>query len=138
MTEKNEKRTSGIQRYFITSHRTSAVHIIPFDHLIQADHVVRIADLSVVGVGIESKNPIEPGLACFEEPVGGHKFGIVTWCKQQGDGYRAGISFVKLPHEKEQYILDQVRISMSHKLLRDPDKIIESLLKTIKQQDTNG
>lgn len=57
MTEKREKRAEGIRRYFIASHRTSSLHLIPFDRLTQTEHVVRIADLSVVGVGIESAEP---------------------------------------------------------------------------------
>lgn len=132
MSEKREKRTEGIRRYFIASHRTSSLQLIPFDRLTRTEHVVRIADLSVVGVGIESKEPLEPGLACFEDLVGGHKFGVITWCKRTGNGYRAGISFVTLPREKEEYILNEVKHARLHKALRDPENIIKTLLKSIK------
>ncbi len=113
------------------------MHVIPFADLIKQEHTVRIADLSVVGVGIVSQEPLERGLACFEEPVGGHKFGIITWCKPAESGYRAGIHFVTLSQEKERYIMQQLNKNSSHRCLRDPEKIIESLLESIKPED-NG
>jgi hypothetical protein len=137
MTDRKDKRTGGIQRYPIASHRTSSLQIIPFDKLVRSEHIVKISDLSVVGMGIESQEPLEPGLACFEERVVGHKFGVVSWCRPSGEGFRAGISFMTLPREKERYILDQVKQSPDHKSLRDPEKIIETLLKSIKR-DSNG
>jgi hypothetical protein len=132
MTEDADKRTRGVQRYFVASHRTASVQVIPFDQLTCSGHIVRIADLSIIGVGIESPDPIEPGLACFDEPVSGHRFGVVAWCRQKGDRYRAGISFVTLSHPHEQYILNQLSLSPRHKALRDPEKILETLLKDIK------
>jgi hypothetical protein len=137
MTKSKDKRGRGIQRYFIGSHRSSSLHIIPFDNMVQAEHVVRISDISVVGVGIESTEPIEHGLVCFEDAVGGHKIGVLTWCRPFGEGFRAGINFVTLPHEHERYILKQVKQTSSHKVLRDPEKIIETLLNSIKRE-TNG
>jgi len=137
MDEQTDKRAGGIRRYFIASHRTSSLHVIPFDRLARMTHSVRIVDLSVVGVGIESKERIEPGLACFEEPVGGNKFGVITWSRPDGERYRAGISFMTLPHEQEQYILKQVKTARSHISLRDPEKIIESLLQSI-MPESNG
>lgn len=134
MPEQNEKRKNGVQRYFITSQRTSSLRVITFDRLARKEHVVRIVDLSVIGMGIESNDPIESGLACFGDRVGGHKLGVVTWCRQNGDSYRAGINFITLPREKEQYILNQVKQSPSHKCLRDPEKIIETLLQSIKPE----
>ena len=137
MDEQKDKRTGGIRRYFIASHRTSSVYVIPFNRLSRTTHRVRIVDLSVVGVGIESKERIEPGLACFEEQVGGYKFGVITWSRPSEEGYRAGISFMTLPQEKEQYILDQVRSDRSHTSLRDPEKIIETLLQSIKRESNS-
>ena len=134
MSEKKEKRTSGIRRYFIASHRTSSLHLIPFHRLIHTEHLVRIADLSVVGVGIEASELLEPGLAFFEDPVGGHKFGVITWCRKSDEGYRAGISFIMLQREQEEYILHEVRRSPSHTPLRDPDKIIEGVLNSIRPE----
>lgn len=134
MIERNENRSRGIQRYSVASRRTSAVGVIAFDRLMRTEHVVRIVNLSVVGVGIESNEPIEPGLACFKEQVGGHKFGVVAWCRVYGDRYLAGIIFTTLPLEKERYLRNQVKQSRPHKPLRDPEQIIAALLDSVKGQ----
>lgn len=134
VTEQNGNRNRGIQRYSVVSQRTSAVGVIAFDRLTRTEHVVRIVNLSVVGVGIESGEPIEPGLVCFKEQVGGHKFGVVAWCRPDGDRYLAGINFTTLPLEKERYLRKQVKQSRPHKPLRDPEKIIASLLESVKGQ----
>jgi hypothetical protein len=111
--------------------------VITPDRFAQQEQLVRIVDVSVAGVGIESQDAIEPGLACFKEPLSGHKFGVVAWCRQQGDFYRAGISFVTLPYEQEQYILNQVRQSRGRQPLKYPGKIITSLLAPLKTKQTN-
>ncbi len=134
MIERNENRSRGIQRYSVASRRTSAVGVIAFDRLTQTEHVVRIVNLSVVGVGIESNEPIEPGLVCFKEQVGGHKFGVVAWCRVDGDRYLAGIIFTTLPLEKEKYLRKQVKQSHPHKPLWDPEQIIAALLDSVKGQ----
>ncbi len=133
MTEQNENKNRGIRRYSVASRRTSAVGVISFD-LMRTEHVVRIVNLSVVGVGIESGEPIEPGLVCFKEQVGGHKFGVVAWCRPEGDKYLAGINFMTMPLEKERYLRKQVKQSHPHKPLRDPEKIIAALLESVKGQ----
>ena len=130
---RKEKRTGGVQRYFIASHRTSTLHVVPFGTLKNIAHTVRIVDLSVVGAGIESSEWIERGLACFEESVGGHKFGTVNWCTKLGEGFRAGISFITLPYEKEQYILNRIKECSSRELIDNPENIIEKLSKAIQQ-----
>ena len=132
MTEQNENKNRGIQRYSMASLRTSAMSVIAFEQLTRTEHVVRIINLSVVGVGIESGEPIEPGLACFKEQVGGHKFGVVAWCRPDGDRYLAGINFTTLPLEKERYLRKQVKQSHPHKPLRDPENIIGALLESVK------
>jgi hypothetical protein len=134
VTEQDENKNRGIQRYSVASGRTSAVGVIAFDRLTRTEHVVRIVNLSVVGVGIESSEPIEPGLVCFKEQVGGYKFGVVAWCRPDGDKYLAGINFTTLPLEKETYLRKQVKQSRPHKPLRDPEKIIAALLESVKRQ----
>ncbi len=108
------------------------MNVIAFDHPMRTEHGVRFVDMSVVGVGIESGEQIEPGLVYFREPVGGQKFGVVIWSKPKDDHYRAGIQFVILPPEEEAYIQEQVKQSHLHKALTDPDKIIALLLESIK------
>lgn len=132
MTGQNENKNRGIQRYSVASLRTSAMSVIAFERFTRTEHVVRIVNLSVVGVGIESDEPIEPGLACFKEQVGGHKFGVVAWCRPDGDRYLAGINFTTLPLEKERYLRKQVKQSHPHKPLRDPENIIAALLRSVK------
>lgn len=132
MENRDENKNNGIQRYSIGSHRSSVVHLITFDRLARRDHIVRFVDLSVVGVGIKSKDPIEPGLVCFKEQVVGHKFGVITWCRRCGEEYRAGINFVTLPIEQEIYLLKQVKQSDSHSILRDPENMIAGLLESVK------
>ena len=134
MTEHDENKKRGIQRHRVASRRTSAVGVIAFDRLTRTEHVVQIVNLSVVGVGIESNEPIEPGLVCFKEQVGGHKFGVVSWCRADGDRYLAGIIFTTLPLEKERYLRKQVKQSRPHKPLWDPEQIIAALLESVKMQ----
>jgi hypothetical protein len=132
VTELEGKKSRGIQRYRFTSHRTYSLNVIAFDPPTRTEHGVRFLDISVVGVGIASSERIGPGLVYFREPVGGQKFGVVVWSKPNDDHYRAGIQFVILPPEKEAYIQEQVKQSHPRKLLSDPDKIIASLLESIK------
>ena len=129
-----EKRSQGIQRYRVTSHRTYSLDVINFDQPTRTEHVVRIVDISVIGVGIESSERIEPGLVCFKEKVGGQKYGVLVWSKSGSGGYRAGIQFVVLSPEEEEYLQEQVRQSQPYESLRDPDKIIASLLHSVKNE----
>jgi hypothetical protein len=129
-----KKRSPGIQRYQVTSPRTYSLEVITFDQPARTEHAVRIVDISVIGVGIESNNRIEPGLICFKEQVGGQKFGVLVWSKLSGGGYRAGIQFVVLSSEEEAYLQEQAKQSPPCESLRDPDKIIVSLLESVKNR----
>jgi hypothetical protein len=137
VTEREDTRNGGIQRYRVASQRTSVVGVITFDRLMRMEHIVRIVNLSVVGVGVESNERIEDGLVYFKKQIGGHKFGVVAWCRRHGDGYRAGINFTTLPLDQERHLLKQVRESRPHKPLRDPEQIIAALLESIKRE-TSG
>ena len=134
MFENEDKRIRGIRRYRITSQRTFSMGVIAFAQLTRKEHVVRIVDFSVVGVGIEMTERIGPGLVYFKEPVGGQKFGVLVWSKQYGDRYRAGIKFVVVSSEEEVYLLEQVKQPHLDTVPRAPDKIITSLLKSIQRQ----
>lgn len=127
-----EKRSQGVQRYHVTSHRTYALDVIAFDQPSRTEHIVRIVDISVIGVGIESSGRIDPGLICFKEQVGGHKYGVLIWSKPGSGCYRAGIQFVVLSPEEDAYIQELVNQSPPCKSLLDPDNIIASLLKSVK------
>lgn len=136
MSENEKKMTRGIQRYRLTSPRAYSLDVIGFAQSTRAEHIVRIVDISVVGVGIELSERIEPGLVHFKEPVGGQKFGVLVWSNQRGDRYRAGIKFVVLSSEEEVHILEHVQQPDLDVAPRAPDKIIASLLESI-QKETN-
>jgi hypothetical protein len=136
LSETEKKMTRGIQRYRLTSPRTYSLDVIAFAQPTRTEHIVRIVDFSVVGVGIELAERIEPGLVYFKEPVGGQKFGVLVWSNQRADRYRAGIKFVVLSSEEEAYLLEQIKQPDLDTAPRAPDKIIASLLESI-QRETN-
>jgi hypothetical protein len=134
VTQSGEKRSQGIQRYRVTSLRTYSLDVIAFDQCMRTEHVVRIVDISVIGVGIETSERIEPGLICFREQIGGQKYGALVWSKLKGDRYQSGIQFVILSPEEEAYLQEQIKQSPTCQSLRDPDKIIASLLESVKNE----
>lgn len=129
-----KKRSPGVQRYRVASLRTYPLDVTAFDQPMRTEHVVRIVDISVIGVGIETSERIEPGLICFREQIGGQKYGVLVWSTQKSGGYRAGIQFVILSPEEEAYVQEQVKQSLPCQSLRDPDKIIASLLESVKNE----
>jgi hypothetical protein len=134
VTQWGEKRSQGIQRYCVTSLRTYSLDVIAFDQSMRTEHVVRIMDISVIGVGIETSERIEPGLIRFREQIGGQRYGVLVWSKLKGDRYRSGIQFVILSPEEEAYLQEQFKQSPPCQSLRDPDKIIASLLESVKNE----
>ncbi len=115
-------------------HRDCCLGIITFKHLEWTDHVAQLVDISRNGVGIESGNWIEPGFVWFRDRVGGFKGGVLMWSKRQGTRYRAGIRFVPLSRDEEQYVQEQVSCSRPHSPLRDPEAIITTLIESIKKE----
>lgn len=136
LSETEKKMTRGIQRYRLTSPRTYSLDVIAFAQPTRTEHIVRIVDFSVVGVGIELAERIEPGLVYFKEPVGGQKFGVLVWSNQRADQYRAGIKFVVLSSEEEEYLLEQIKQPDLDMAPGARDKIISSMLESI-QRETN-
>jgi hypothetical protein len=134
VTQWGEKRSLGVQRYRVTSLRTYSLDVIAFEQSMRTEHVVRIVDISVIGVGIETSERINPGLICFREQIGGQKYGVLIWSKLKSGKYRAGIQFVILSPEEESYLQEQVKQSPACQLLRDPDKIIATLLESVKNE----
>jgi hypothetical protein len=97
------------------------------------EHSVRIVNLSVLGIGIESHQQIVPGLVWFKKRVGGHKCGALRWSNPNGLHYRAGIEFIDLSRETEEYLQKQVKLSQPLLPVPDPDQIIATLIETIKK-----
>ena len=137
MPEQEDIRSRGVQRYRITSPRNFAMGILTFAQPVRTEHIVRIVDFSVVGVGIELAGRIEPGLVYFKEPIGGQKFGVLVWSKQRGEQYRAGIKFVVLSPDEEVCLLEQGKQPHPYAAPRASDKIIASLIDSL-QREAHG
>jgi hypothetical protein len=88
----------------------------------------------VIGIGVESDGPIEPGIIWFKECLYGQRCGFLVWCKKSGIRYRAGIKFVSFTREQEEYLRRQVEQMQHVKRLHDPDKIIELMMADIKKE----
>src|SRR5574341_1118321 len=102
----------GVRRYPVTAHRDCPMGVITFRQLEWNDHHAQLTDISVVGIGIESNQQIEPGLVWFKERIGGYRSGVLMWSKQTGARFRAGIKFVPLSREEEAYLQEQAQQSV--------------------------
>ncbi len=123
----------GILRHTITTQRPCQLGVIDFKKLVRKDHVARLVNLSVIGVGIESAERIEPGVIWFKELVGGHRFGVLAWSRKTGDRYRAGIRFLSLSRSQEQYLQEQMNATAPAAPLKDPRRIIASMIESLRQ-----
>jgi len=133
LAKENDSIRRSIPRHPITSLRSCTLGVITSSRLEWKDHIARIVDLSITGVGIESSEMVPPGFVWFKECVGGHKYGVLTWCKPRGDRYRAGIHFVTLSRDEEQYVQEQVKLLKPHTPLRDPLQIIAAMIEAVKK-----
>lgn len=114
--------------------RDCALIDISFQNLECTDSVVRIANLSVTGLGIDSELPLEPGIILFKQAVYGQKFGILVWCEKIEERYRAGIEFAFFSHEIENYLQQQIELLQPNKPLDDPKQIIARLIERIREK----
>jgi len=129
----NNKR--DVQRQPITVKRDCILGIITFKQFEWKDHVAHIVDFSSKGVGIESNAHLEQGFVWFKDRVGGHKSGILVWSKQFGAKYRAGIKFLPLSRNSEQSVQERLSRSKPHTPIRDPEKIIATLMESIERKE---
>ena len=136
MTEKG-KRDWGIARHRSWTLRSCALGVVTGGSLERTDHIVRIVDLSVTGVGIESSERIDPGFVWFKDRVAGHKYGVLTWSRKSGEQYRAGITFVTLSRTDELYVQNQVRHSPPLERFQDPLQVIEAIIASVRK-DAGG
>jgi hypothetical protein len=127
-------RTRGVQRYPVTSQRDCSMGIITFQQLAWNDHHAQLVDISVVGIGIESSQRIDPGLVWFKERIGGYKSGVLMWSRQCGDGFRSGIKFVSLSRHEESYLQEQVLTAVPREPVRDPQQIISAIMESVKKE----
>jgi len=113
--------------------RDCSLGVISFKDCTWSDHLVKIVDFSVIGIGIESDQPIEPGIIWFKENLYGHKCGSLVWRKKNGVRYRAGIQFISLTREQEKYLQLQIEQMRHFKRVQDPERIIAMLMAYIKK-----
>ncbi len=129
-----DNKIRGVQRYPVTAHRDCSMGIITFQQLEWNDHHAQIVDISVVGLGIESRQRIDPGLVWFKERIGGYKSGVLMWSRPCGEGFRAGIKFVPLSRNEESYLQEQALQAVPREPLRDPDRIISAIIESVKKE----
>ena len=113
--------------HHVSSDQNRSLGIISFNNLVRMDYAAEIVNRSIIGIGIETDHPIQPGLVCFKQFVYGQICGVVMWCHQIGSRYRSGVRFVSLTRVEEEYLryaIDQVKPSAP---VRDPDRIITRL-----------
>ncbi len=130
--------TVRMRRHAISSQRICHLGIISFQRLLWTDVQARIVDLSVTGVGIDSDEQLEPGFVWFKERVGGHRGGVLMWSRREDGRFRAGIRFVPLSRDEEQYVQEQVSRSRPHKPVHDPETIINTIIHSLKKESLSG
>lgn len=140
MDERDDTRnsTKRMQRHAISTQRVCCLGIISFRHLMWTDVRAQVVNLSVTGVGIESDMRLDPGFVWFKDRVGGHRGGVLMWSRQQDGRYRAGIRFVPLSRNEEQYVQEQVARSRPHMPVRDPEAIINTIIHSLKKEGLAG
>jgi hypothetical protein len=128
---------NGVKRRPVTRARDCPLVVIMCKNLEWADHLVKLVDFSVIGVGIESDRPIEPGIIWFKESIYGQKCGSLVWCKKIGLRYRAGIQFLSFTRDQEEYLRHQIEQLQRDNKLHDPERFIAKLIDEIKK-NTDG
>ena len=102
--------------------------VIAFENLVWTEHSVKIIDLSVTGIGIETERQIEPGIIWFKEHVYGQRCGFLVWCNKSGDRYRGGIQFVSLTRADEEYLRRQVNQVQPLEPFQDPNRLLAKMM----------
>jgi hypothetical protein len=127
MSEKRHNQRKDVKWQPVTNELDCSLGIISFHNLVRADHITRIVDRSIVGIGVETDHPIQPGIVWFRESVYGQKCGVLMWCHQAGSRYRCGIRFISLTPVEEEYFRRQIQQAQTCAQIQDPDGIIERL-----------
>jgi len=127
MNEKRRNQRKGVKWQPVSKELVSTLGIISFHNLVRTDHLTRIVDRSVLGIGIETEHPIPPGVVWFTESIFGQKCGVLMWCQHADNRYRCGIRFVSLTTAEEEYLLSQIERVSPCSQIHDPDRIIARL-----------
>ena len=133
MVERRDTQRQGVKRNPLTMERDCSLGVISFHDLTWEDHIVKVVDQSVIGLGVESDLPIEPGIIWFKENVYGQKCGVLMWCKKNGDRYRAGIQFISFTREQEMYLRQQVEQLQPCEPLKDPEGVLATLIHNLRK-----
>ena len=127
MSEQRRNLRKGAKWQPVSRELVSSLGIISFHNLVRTDHIARIIDRSILGIGIETDHPISPGVVWFTESTYGQKCGVLTWCHEIDGRYRCGIRFISLTSAEEEYFLSQVEHAKPCTPIQDPDHIIDRL-----------
>jgi hypothetical protein len=127
--KRSEQRQAG--RYPLAAQLDCAMCIITFKDLAWKDHVVFLKDISMSGVGVEAEKRIDTGFVWFRDHVGGHRGGVLMWSRLVGYNYRAGIQFVPLARDAEEFVNSQISLLRDHKPLRHPTATISTIMESI-------
>jgi hypothetical protein len=128
MDEKKYSRKQGVKRHTVVMDRDCRLGVISCENFVWTEHSVKIVDLSIIGIGVETERQIEPGIIWFKEPVYGQRCGFLIWSKQFGDRYRSGIQFVSLNRADEEYLHRQVSRTQSREPFQDPDQVLARMM----------
>jgi hypothetical protein len=129
LNERNELRK--VTRYPLAVHRDCAMCVITFKDLSWKDQFAYLKDISTSGVGVESEKRMDPGFVWFRDRVGGHLGGVLMWGKQVGYNYRAGIEFVPLSREAEQFVHGQVGLLRARQPLPNPEAVMTTIIESL-------
>jgi hypothetical protein len=129
--DKKRAKYHAVKRYVVAASRDCSMGVVSFDTFEWTEHTVRIVNLSVLGAGIHSNSRIEPGLVWFKERVGGYKCGVLKWSGEIGPPYGAGVEFLPLLRDVEEYLQKQIEQSRPDNIIPDPDQILKALIATM-------
>jgi hypothetical protein len=127
MNEKRHNQRKDVKWQPITRKLDFSLGITSFHNLVRTDHHARIVDCSLIGIGIESDHPINPGIVLFRESVYGQKCGVLMWCHQTDNRYLCGIQFLSLTLTEEEFFRYQIERYKSGAQIQDHDRIIARL-----------
>ncbi len=127
MDEKRRTQRKEVTWQPFLSDLNGSVEVISFNNLVRTDYLAKILNRSIIGLGIETDLPIQPGVVCFKEFVYGQTCGVLLWRKQIGSRYRCGIRFLSLTRIEEEYLRYQIKQVEPSKQVRDPDRILTRL-----------
>ncbi len=106
------------------------MNVINFKRMTSKDLIVKVVDVSPLGVGIEASHKVEPGFVWFSEKINGRRGGLLMWSRKVDNVYRGGIKFVFLSEEKERMIEE---VFAEDGPLKDPLSVAQTMLESLKK-----